>query len=70
MLGERCYSHNVDEPRDTNTYRVCFECNHVYQTEADLLAAHNRNKAEMGDGPEQQLTPSLASFCAECIHDF
>ena len=69
FFGLRCFSHDVDEPRDADTYEVCFECNHVYQTEADLLAAHNRTLLANKERPRTELG-SLAYFCAECLHDF
>jgi len=33
-----CQWHDEDEP-ETDTSRVCFECNHVYLTAEDLAAA-------------------------------
>ena len=69
FFGERCVWHGVDEPRDADTFQVCFECNHVYPTEADLLAAHNRVLLAMGDPPRTTLG-SLRYFCGECTHDF
>lgn len=69
FLGMRCSIHNVDEPRDDDTFQVCFECNHVYQTEQDLLDSHNADLVLYGEEPRSELG-FLRFFCGECVHDF
>lgn len=60
-----CHIHNVDED-DTDAYRVCIECGHVYKTPEHLLAAY-REKAPDG-APDRK--PDEIFFCQECLHDF
>ena len=65
-----CWSCYKDEPiPETGAFQVCGECFHVYVTEDDLLASHNRVLAEMGEPPRIELG-DLRHFCGECIHDF
>lgn len=35
-----CFTHNLDES-DTNAFRACLECAHVFATESDLVIAYN-----------------------------
>lgn len=57
-------------------YCICFECGHVYRTEADLMAAYNRAmdelEAEIGGGPVwvRKTTGAEIPFCPACAHDF
>lgn len=55
-----CWFHHADEHPTEDTYQVCGECWHVYQTAADLEAAW--------DGPHR--TAAEIYSCPECAHDF
>ncbi|MFJ4828452.1 hypothetical protein ACIP79_00700 [Streptomyces sp. NPDC088747] len=71
-----CFSHGRVEPDDENTYRVCLECSHVFQTEADLIRDHNAELAEVRvRQPGAPVLPDATSgeeiwTCPHCIHDF
>lgn len=81
-MRDMCWSHNVNEPANEETYRICFECNHVFQTEDDLVNAHNAKVEEMRmDGPGGDFEWEVAYIplaqrgsdihcCPFCIHDF
>lgn len=58
-----CHWHDVDET-ETDTSRVCFECNHVYQTASELAKAWESEMGSPWAGPE----PIPA--CAYCGHDW
>lgn len=45
--SSNCQWHYVEEFIDDDTFQVCPECFHVYQTEQDLLDAHNVQLASM-----------------------
>lgn len=69
-----CYCHNIDEPADSNSYLICFECCHVFQTEKELIDAFNKNLIEYYDGlhiegPLASLGDEI-NFCPFCTHDF
>lgn len=82
LCGDRhCWSHDVDEPIPEYAYQVCFECNHVYANEQELVDAFNRIVAEMNaDGaqrygkdhkPREMATSATGiHFCQHCLHDF
>lgn len=58
-----CWSCNEHEERPEEVFVVCFECNHVYATAADL---ERRYTEECGT----RVPASSILFCQECIHDF
>jgi hypothetical protein len=82
--GSWCYSHWMMEPTDATTFRVCFECKHVYPTEESLVKAHNdflhvlNREVNPKGHPDFELTEPLPDVttasqiysCPECIHDF
>lgn len=58
-----CWSCNEHEERPDDVFVVCFECNHVYPTRADLehsFAEHT--------GFERKAADIFA--CPLCVHDF
>lgn len=73
-----CFSHNRREPVDENTYRVCGECFHVFQTEADLIRDHNAELADMrsrhSDDAAREMPDATSGetivTCPHCVHDF
>jgi hypothetical protein len=79
---EHCFHHHLDEvpPPGTEPFLVCFECNHAYLTEGDLVDAFNKMGAQMeseaianGWAPIEFVpveSADLIWFCAFCIHDF
>lgn len=46
-----CFIHHEVEPLGADPYRVCFECGHVYQAPADLVAAYNAGAGQFNDHP-------------------
>jgi hypothetical protein len=52
------------------SYAYCYECGHVYETAADLLAGHNANLEDYGEPRRTELDDNLAGFCADCLHSF
>lgn len=71
-----CVIHGVDED-DTGAHRTCAECWHVWKTEAELLADHNRVMREVAaccgiPQPLGDLRPGegvLIRICPLCAHD-
>jgi hypothetical protein len=61
-----CCWHDVDEPQ--GGYRTCFECWHVYQTAAELLAEHNKVLASLGLPPETDV--ERVHCCPFCTHSW
>lgn len=81
-LGTHCYYHNVDEyigVKRNSYYIVCFECNHVFQTEQELIDAVNKSLEEMAEQSVREgwepfeFTPVTKGddirACPFCIHD-
>jgi hypothetical protein len=66
---DHCYFHGVDEPTDDDTFRVCLECCHVYQTEADLIVAANQAALEYQLGKVYASADEI-KWCPLCIHDW
>lgn len=73
-----CWSHGRSEPVDDDTYRVCGECFHAFQTEADLIREHNAELAEMRKRHSGEANAEISDAtsgaeiwtCPHCIHDF
>lgn len=73
-----CWSHGRSEPMDADSYRACGECSHVFQTEAELIADHNRELAEMRERHSDEANAEIRDVtsgeeiwsCPHCIHDF
>lgn len=63
-----CHVHNVEEYENDDTYLICYECNHVYQTSDDLIAAFMPLSERYGDGAPRQ--PKDIHSCPLCAHDF
>jgi hypothetical protein len=65
--GRHCIPHGTDgEP--LAGYRWCFECQHMFATASDLLAAHNAVLAGMGLDAEGDV--ERVACCAFCTHDW
>lgn len=64
---DHCYSHNIDEPFGPNSYRVCGECGHVFDTAEDLIEDFN---SEMPEGLPPEVDVQKINFCPWCTHDF
>jgi hypothetical protein len=62
-----CAVHEKDEPTTDETYRVCFECGHVYETEKDLEEAWDETYPQtlLRGRPARKI-----DFCPICLHDF
>lgn len=70
MPDKWCYVCNKYESiPESGAYKVCFECNHVYITEDDLLVAHNNMLSEMDEERIEDLG-DLQYCCGMCSHDF
>lgn len=67
--GAHCYSHDVDEEAGPDDFLTCFECNHIFRTEKDLVDAYNKEVAEEIGVPEETNASEIYA-CPFCIHDF
>lgn len=69
-----CWIHNASEVQTVNSYKVCGECWHVWQTEADFRADVEVLYRYLGtDGTAFVLeVPPLDEIysCPFCVHDF
>jgi len=69
-----CYIHNKSEPATDTTYRVCGECNHVFETPADLESADYDLRMhwhrEYNDVVPHRMPADHIYACPECSHDF
>ena len=75
-----CWSHYANEPITEDIYLVCFECKHAFQTEQELIDAHNailHQPLSHSVDPDWEGTvlPDVASgqevfCCPHCVHDF
>lgn len=69
-----CWIHHADEPPEG--YRWCLECGHMYVTEAELVAAHNKEMDVLSQfGPGESHLPLATSAseiygCPACAHDW
>lgn len=65
-----CAICNKIEPVTDETYEVCFECGHVYETEQDLIDT----EYETAQSYEDQAIPKQKGidilYCPLCLHDF
>lgn len=70
--GRHCHSHGVDEPLiGTPPYRVCFECNHVYNTADELFGAYISEMRRVTGIPNPPVVAlDDIYFCPHCAHDF
>ena len=70
LHGYPCFWHEVEED-DTNAFRVCGECFHVFPTRADLIQAHLTLLLECRIPHDRLDVDSLViSYCPMCAHDF
>ncbi len=60
-----CHIDDKEEKVTDETYLVCFECGHVYETQADLIKAWN-DESEFKSRSDADDIP----FCPLCLHDF
>ena len=74
-----CWVHGVDEPHKGTAYRICFECNHVYRSEAELVKAYNEGQDEANEIAKRNGWPLIRYrkktartiyFCPLCLHDW
>lgn len=72
-----CHVHGHSEDCTTTTYKVCFECGHVYETEADLIRSVNQMFESIAAADGQTLhsndywvSGEAVYACPECAHDF
>jgi hypothetical protein len=63
-----CFWHNIDEP--TEGYRLCYECMHMYPTEAELIGAYWDAFPEDTPLIMAPLSGATITFCPLCSHDF
>lgn len=79
-----CHSCEREERADAQTYQVCHECNHVFQTARDLKRAYR--ELPNGTWPKHIkltlwtrfrgwlhrtfLKADSIFFCPRCLHDF
>lgn len=63
-----CHWHNVDESQ-TESYRICFECNHTYATSDDLITAWVK-QWESWNETIIVIDPNTIPSCAFCTHDW
>lgn len=63
-----CFWHHVWEPDNDDTFKVCFECQHVYQTEQDLLGTFNEKMPPLGI--ERRDSAEGIDWCPLCAHSF
>ena len=61
-----CCWHNVDEA--TEGYRLCYECKHMYLTEAELVAAYFDRMVAVA--ATKRIAGDTIVFCPLCSHDF
>lgn len=62
-----CYIHHRHEQSVGPTYRVCFECGHVYYTEEELL---DEEWHANGGDVERLTCADGIYFCPLCLHDW
>lgn len=77
-----CAYHNAIEPITDDTYLVCNECLHAWQTEADFLADCGKEAKVINNGNEKWLKDPFnatvhtadsvadSNVCPLCTHDF
>ncbi len=69
--GQHCYSHNLDESGYGDRFKICFECNHVFRTEEELIEAYREAVEEFFPGRSQEsIKLEDIFFCPHCHHDF
>jgi hypothetical protein len=67
---EWCWHHNRSEPTpEGGAYRICGECFHCFNTEADLLAADRTMRTEVGLSGVA-VSGDDVLYCPLCSHDF
>lgn len=77
-----CYGCAKSEIQYPHTFRVCFECKHVYETAKDLIDMYNKEGRrvhaktfreeggfEMGEWKDKTKVKDI-HFCPVCLHDF
>lgn len=64
-----CAIHDVEEPCGANTYRICFECGHVWETMEVMVKFYRIEFFEV-DPTIQDKEGDEISFCPLCLHDW
>lgn len=81
-----CAFHNTNEPITDETFKVCGECLHAWQTEVDFLDDCNAAASLMNEGDRQwgklwlndpfrqfihsEQTVAESGICPLCTHNF
>ncbi len=73
-----CVWHKNDEYHGQEIHLRCYECNHVYETDLDLINEFNarvsdsinRGKAEGEEPTTYADSENEINFCPFCLHDF
>ena len=68
IVAETCWYHHRREPYTESDYRVCFECNHVFRSETELIVETNWLRVHPDAPPV--LDGSEVRSCPLCAHDF
>lgn len=69
-MNVHCWIHDVDEIATDDSYKVCFECRHVYQTAERLWAAHLAHYVGVAPADLPPFDPDRLVSCPLCAHDF
>lgn len=68
---DHCAYHNDDEPATKETYRICAECFHAFQTAEDLQNAYVDQMVAIDPAVSRALPhPNRILFCPLCTHDW
>lgn len=69
-----CFFHGNEEFVESVSFKHCFECQHVFQTEQELVDADYEVRKFLRDKFDRGLTKKLDSgsidICPLCTHDF
>jgi hypothetical protein len=69
-----CSFHGIDATVTGSTFKVCFECGHVFQTGTEILTEANAfhvamERAVPGAELPRYTDPNDIDFCPFCTHD-
>lgn len=67
----QCWIHNASEVQTESSYKVCGECWHVWQTEADFRVDVEQLYHDVFGVTPQSVPPLEKIYsCPHCAHDF
>lgn len=69
LADDFCLSHYVNEPNDGTVYTICYECNHLFRTEQDLINADREAQTQYGVHENSRPVGDITA-CPHCNHDF